>query len=813
MLLFGVSWAVRPSLDFCRAGASHEAPVKVDPSPVPVLLISGLPPGTNTWNAGQPVGMWNALLKCGYQPEVSLFTLDYTETGDPDYTVLYRTKLMAKLEQIKQTTGSDVVDVIAHSYGGLVARYYVQSPEYRRDIRNLVLIATPNHGCTPLQKIKTTMILLQHCSRYLQASVDPATNLDELIPFTEELEYVARRAPAYREAYAEFVLTARLLWVPGPNSSKPKEFEEWLKSSFPEQFALTLGNKEPPWGPPQPAPDGHYNCSPRAGNELSLSYYEHVASLAGKHQYISERAKQKVLNELLNQTIASSSLKEAALKAGKVLLIYFAGRLIEPAKAALEAKVLEAALLKAGIPPTGATLNRLLEEEVFIPGTDISIGVNYFLRAWNTAEEESRKATRHWPRYIMIAGNSPSPWKFLGFDGTNDLVVSVDSARLEPALDDHICLISSGISSSHLMIQNSEKAVQLIIDLLREPFPTAQSYTPYFRQGIWKRWSWSQKGEVLLSNYRPSYLGIDLHNLETDVALRFKGDPNNVAVWAYAKGPSSHWEPLDLIHSQDHWELRLPGCRYEKVVVGLRLKGPLDKELRKAFSYELTLQVSKEEAIPSNAQQPNADQEHVAQVTESKPPRVNVVYRSKQTTHLDDHSSYHHKWVWDFGDGSPQLEVNGDQNLKDYRKHTFPGPGSYLVTATSVDSQGKALKRQQWHVEIGSQDQLEAEFQAETFIPPDIDLKLVGPEMWITGRPATFSVELDCETPEGAELQVVSVDPGRKFEVQWERPGTFQVKAAVTVRTTYRDGEHKVSVVQTKVITKQVKVVTLAISQ
>lgn len=39
-----------------------------------------------------------------------------------------------------------IVNIIAHSMGGLVARRYIQSNNYRDDINQLVLLGTPNHG-------------------------------------------------------------------------------------------------------------------------------------------------------------------------------------------------------------------------------------------------------------------------------------------------------------------------------------------------------------------------------------------------------------------------------------------------------------------------------------------------------------------------------------------------------------------------------------------------------------------------------------------------------------------------------------------
>lgn len=59
----------------------------------------------------------------------------------------YAKRLKDIIDNIKLITGSDKVDVVAHSMGGLVARRYIQ--EYGPDnIDNLILIGTPNNGIT-----------------------------------------------------------------------------------------------------------------------------------------------------------------------------------------------------------------------------------------------------------------------------------------------------------------------------------------------------------------------------------------------------------------------------------------------------------------------------------------------------------------------------------------------------------------------------------------------------------------------------------------------------------------------------------------
>lgn len=53
----------------------------------------------------------------------------------------------AKAEfKLRRNKVAEQVDIIAHSFGGLVVRSYIQSNDYRNDIRSLAIVASPNFG-------------------------------------------------------------------------------------------------------------------------------------------------------------------------------------------------------------------------------------------------------------------------------------------------------------------------------------------------------------------------------------------------------------------------------------------------------------------------------------------------------------------------------------------------------------------------------------------------------------------------------------------------------------------------------------------
>jgi triacylglycerol esterase/lipase EstA (alpha/beta hydrolase family) len=54
--------------------------------------------------------------------------------------------LRAQVEEVKARTGARKVDIVAHSEGGLIARYFVQRLEGDLVVERLVTLATPYHG-------------------------------------------------------------------------------------------------------------------------------------------------------------------------------------------------------------------------------------------------------------------------------------------------------------------------------------------------------------------------------------------------------------------------------------------------------------------------------------------------------------------------------------------------------------------------------------------------------------------------------------------------------------------------------------------
>jgi pimeloyl-ACP methyl ester carboxylesterase len=121
---------------------SHDTLDAPDVHPVPVVLVHGL--------LGDPTnfgGLRRHLERHGIRRFAS-----FAYRPRIDYQRLAR-ELRTRIDAIRQATGTPQVDVVAHSLGGLVARYLVQT-DGAAVVRRLVTLGTPYlaHG-NPTQEL------------------------------------------------------------------------------------------------------------------------------------------------------------------------------------------------------------------------------------------------------------------------------------------------------------------------------------------------------------------------------------------------------------------------------------------------------------------------------------------------------------------------------------------------------------------------------------------------------------------------------------------------------------------------------------
>ncbi len=85
---------------------------------------------------------------------------------------LYAIILSAEINRIRNETGAEEVDIVSHSMGGLISRWYVQRfmpLKPQRDVRHVIMLGTPNNGS-------------EHCS-----FLCPGTAGDQMTPGSDFL--------------------------------------------------------------------------------------------------------------------------------------------------------------------------------------------------------------------------------------------------------------------------------------------------------------------------------------------------------------------------------------------------------------------------------------------------------------------------------------------------------------------------------------------------------------------------------------------------------------------------------------------------
>lgn len=141
------------------------------PSKTPLIIVPGIVASSN-WKVltDRGDGGWDwmvtaesswrqfldSLGKAGYQKDKDYFiafydwrkTNDWTDS-DPGAALPAKKYLTEAIDKAKTANpGVSKVNIIAHSLGGLVARSYVESPNYRDDVNKAFLIGSPNAGST-----------------------------------------------------------------------------------------------------------------------------------------------------------------------------------------------------------------------------------------------------------------------------------------------------------------------------------------------------------------------------------------------------------------------------------------------------------------------------------------------------------------------------------------------------------------------------------------------------------------------------------------------------------------------------------------
>lgn len=186
------------------AGHGLTATVEVPVQPKPVVLVHGFTSSAATWSVWTgPDGFLATWGIAGYAVGDDQFDIEPMNTGDftqprrPAKSIAENAEIVARyVEAVRQATGAERVDLVAHSMGGLISRYYIGHlmPQVERQdlpivpaVNQLYMIGTPNAG-TPCAIPPATLGLYapattQLTPSYVRYLFNPRTSDPRGVPF------------------------------------------------------------------------------------------------------------------------------------------------------------------------------------------------------------------------------------------------------------------------------------------------------------------------------------------------------------------------------------------------------------------------------------------------------------------------------------------------------------------------------------------------------------------------------------------------------------------------------------------------------
>ncbi|MGW2400837.1 lipase family alpha/beta hydrolase [Kitasatospora sp. NPDC001664] len=173
----------------CRPGAAH---------PAPVVLVHGTFENQNdNWGGAAPL-----LANNGY----CVFSFNYgAAEGNPIQgtgpVAQSAGQLAAFVDRVRAATGAAKVDLVGHSQGGMMPRYYLKYLGGAAKVNALVGIAPSNHGTTldGIATLASTLGLLEPANAFLLGPACPACVDQEVgSPFITDLNSGGDTVPGVR---------------------------------------------------------------------------------------------------------------------------------------------------------------------------------------------------------------------------------------------------------------------------------------------------------------------------------------------------------------------------------------------------------------------------------------------------------------------------------------------------------------------------------------------------------------------------------------------------------------------------------------
>jgi pimeloyl-ACP methyl ester carboxylesterase len=133
--------------------SSSSASTTIRVAPRPVVLVHGFISHANAWDSYTKTdGFLAALGLHGYavgdgQAAGVMQTGDLAQPTLPTHSIAENAAILLEyIAGVKQRTGAEQVDIVAHSMGGLITRYYIDRLMGERDVAQLLMLGTPHGG-------------------------------------------------------------------------------------------------------------------------------------------------------------------------------------------------------------------------------------------------------------------------------------------------------------------------------------------------------------------------------------------------------------------------------------------------------------------------------------------------------------------------------------------------------------------------------------------------------------------------------------------------------------------------------------------
>lgn len=176
-------------------GVLKERPVEAPPEafrgPRPVVLLHGFIDNRSVFSMlrrSLEQHGWRAIVGVNYSP----LTCDVRSAAEA---------LATQVDEVRNRTGHQQVDIISHSLGGLIARYYVQRLDGHARVHSLVTLGTPHQGtqAVPLLSVHPIVRQIRPGSDVIQELAEPIISCrTRFISFWGDLDPVMSPAETAR---------------------------------------------------------------------------------------------------------------------------------------------------------------------------------------------------------------------------------------------------------------------------------------------------------------------------------------------------------------------------------------------------------------------------------------------------------------------------------------------------------------------------------------------------------------------------------------------------------------------------------------